>query len=57
MVDAQSVINWTVIGQLNLTIPPSSDSQPLVYHSNHQAQSAAQFHRADQLAILILAIV
>ena len=33
-----------------LTLPPSSDARPLVYHSNHQAVSTAQFHRAGQLA-------
>jgi len=33
-----------------LTITPSSDGRPLVYHSNHQALSTAQFRRAGQLA-------
>jgi len=33
-----------------LTIPPSSDARPLVYHSNHQALSRARFRRAGQLA-------
>jgi len=33
-----------------LTIPPSSDARPLVYHSNHQALSTAQFRRAGLLA-------
>ena len=33
-----------------LTIPPSSDARPLVYHSNHQALFTAQFRRAGQLA-------
>jgi len=33
-----------------LTIPPSSDSRPLVYHSNHQALSIARFRRTDLLA-------
>ena len=31
------------------TVPPSSDARPLVYHSNHQALSTAQFRRACQL--------
>jgi len=31
-VDAQSTINWTVVGQLKLTVPPSSDARPL-YHN------------------------
>jgi len=29
-----------------LTIPPSSDARPLVYHSDHQALSTARFRRA-----------
>ena len=33
-----------------MTIPPSSDARPLVYHSNHQALFTAQFRRAGQLA-------
>ena len=33
-----------------LTISPSSDSRPLVYHSNHQALSTARFCRAGLLA-------
>jgi len=33
-----------------LTTPPSSDACPLVYHSNHQAVSTAQFRCAGQLA-------
>ena len=33
-----------------MTITPSSDGRPLVYHSNHQALSTAQFRRAGQLA-------
>jgi len=33
-----------------LTIPPSFDACPLVYHSNHQAVSTAQFRCAGQLA-------
>jgi len=77
-VDAQSVIYWTVVGQLRpnlhyldllwicsghssstnqqqieivefgpkLTMPPSSDSRPPVYHSNHQALSTARFRCA-----------
>jgi len=49
-VDAQSVINWTVVGQLSWQYLPSSDARPLVYHSNHQALSTAQFNRAGQLA-------
>ena len=32
-----------------LTVPPSSDARPLVYHSNHQTLSTAQFRRACQL--------
>ena len=32
-----------------LTVPPSSDARPLVYYSNHQALSTAQFRRACQL--------
>jgi len=31
---------------ISLTIPPSSDSRPLVYHSDHQAVSTARFHCA-----------
>ena len=34
----------------NLTLPPSSDAHPLVYHSNLQALSTAQFLHAGQLA-------
>jgi len=71
-VDAQSVINWTVVGQLSWqyntkiiqykickasccrgfrgAIPPSSDSRPLVYHSDRQALSTVRFRRAGQLA-------
>ena len=33
-----------------LTVPPSSNAPPLVYHSNHQALSTAQFCCAGQLA-------
>jgi len=33
-----------------LTTLSSSDARPLVYHSNHQALSTAQFRRAGQLA-------
>ena len=33
-----------------MTILPSSDARPLVYHSNHQALFTAQFRRAGQLA-------
>ena len=33
-----------------LTVPPSSSAPPLVYHSNHQALSTAQFRCAGQLA-------
>ena len=52
-VDAQSVINWTiVVGQL--TVSPSSDSRPLAYHSDRQALSTARFRRAGLLAKYIL---
>ena len=34
----------------NVIMPLSSDARPLVYHSNHQALSAAQFCRTGQLA-------
>jgi len=30
-VDAQSMINWSVVGQLTM---PTSDGRPLVYHSD-----------------------
>jgi len=33
-----------------LTIPPSSDARPLVYHGNHQALSTARFRREGLLA-------
>ena len=33
-----------------LTVPPSSDSRPLVYQSNYQALSTTRFHRAGLLA-------
>jgi len=33
-----------------LIMPSSSDARPLVYHSNRQALSTAQFRRAGQLA-------
>ena len=33
-----------------LTIPPSSDARPLVYHSDRQALSTARLRRAGQLA-------
>ena len=33
-----------------LTIPPSCDARPLVYHSNHHALSTARFRRAGLLA-------
>jgi len=33
-----------------LTIPPSFDARPLVYHSDRQALSTARFRRAGQLA-------
>jgi len=33
-----------------LTVPPSFHARPLVYHSDRQALSAAQFRRAGQLA-------
>ena len=33
-----------------LTVPPSSDARPVVYHSNHQAPSTARFRRVVQLA-------
>jgi len=35
---------------IKLTISPSSGSRPLVYHSNHQALSAARMRRAGLLA-------
>ena len=41
----QAVINWTVVGQL-ITMPPSSNSQPLVYHSDHQVIVCLQ-HDSD----------
>jgi len=46
-VDAHSVINCL---STELIVPPSSDARPLVYYSNHQALSTAQFRRAGQLA-------
>jgi len=33
-----------------LTIPPSFDSRPLIYHSNRRALSTARFRRAGLLA-------
>ena len=33
-----------------LTVPPSSDSQPLVYHSDRQGMSTSRLRRAGQLA-------
>jgi len=39
-VNAQSVIKWYRRSIIKLTILPSSDSRPLVYHSNHQARRA-----------------
>jgi len=33
-----------------LTIPPSSDARPLVYHSNHQGLSTSHFRCAGHLA-------
>jgi len=33
-----------------LTVPPSSDARPLVYHSDRQALSTARFRRAGRLA-------
>jgi len=33
-----------------LTIPPSFDSRPLVYHNDRQALSTARFRRAGVLA-------
>ena len=42
-VDAQSVMNWTVVGQLN---DNTSDGRPLVCHSDCQALSTARFRRA-----------
>jgi len=36
-VDAQRVIHWTVVHQLKLTVPPSSDSGQIVYHIDRQA--------------------
>jgi len=38
---AQSVINWTVVDNTS-----ELNARPLVYHSNHQAVSTAQFHHA-----------
>ena len=82
-VDAESVINWTVVDQLNsttqtrpdpirqsprtlsetrarvvefsykLTVPPSSDACPLVYHSNLQAV----FSRIARVIIIIIIII
>jgi len=34
-----------------LTVPPSSDARPLVYHTIREALSTALFRRAGQLAI------
>jgi len=39
--DAQSVDKLSRRRTAKLTIPPSSDSRPLVYHSDHQALSTA----------------
>jgi len=33
-----------------LTVPPSPDARPLVYHSNHAVSRAARFRRAGLLA-------
>ena len=33
-----------------LTIPPSCDARPLVYHTDHQALSTTLFRRAGPLA-------
>ena len=54
-VDAQSVINWTVIGQLRSQYlrAPTID-QYIVYHSNHQALSTTRFRRAGQLATVTI---
>ena len=38
-----------------LTVPPSSDARPLVYHSNHQALSTAQFRHTDSITYIWIA--
>ena len=47
MVDAQSVINCTVVGQLTSELRRLT---AVVYHRDRQALSRARFRRADQLA-------
>ena len=47
-VDAQRLIDRRQSAEL--TMPPSSDSRPLVYHSDRPALSTARFRRAGQLA-------
>jgi len=47
--DAQSVKNWTVVGQLSWDTP-SFDSRLLVSHTDRRALSTARFHRAGQSA-------
>jgi len=49
-VDAQSVINWGVVGKHKLTIHPSSDGRRLVYYSDRQALSTTRFRRVGSLA-------
>jgi len=44
--DAQRVISWTVVGQLQLTIPLSCDVRPLVYYGDRRALPTARFRRA-----------
>jgi len=50
-VDAQSVINWTVVGQLSWQYlrAPTVDGC-VVYHSDRQALSTARFRRENRLA-------
>ena len=49
-VDAQSVINWTVVGQLINNTSELRRSTTLVYRRDRQALSTARFCRAGQLA-------
>jgi len=51
--DAQSVIKWVVIGQLNY-VDITCYSRPLVYDSDHQALSKAQLRHEVHLQGLIL---
>ena len=58
-VDAQSVTNWTIVGQLKFTIPPSFDARPLLWFitGDRQVPSTARFRSAGQLAMADTCIV